>query len=58
MSRPTNQERNKIYKDKLQSKLLKYKMDLAYLHWYYLVPKKFRSPEVFGIILNSELKTV
>ena len=43
--RPTNQVRE-----------LKYKMGLSLLHFKYLVPKKFRTPEVFGIILEHELK--
>ena len=42
--RPTNSARRMIYKIKL-----------AKLHWEYLIPKKFRSPEVFGILLEYEL---
>ncbi len=42
--RPTNEMRKMIFKIKLSELYLKY-----------LVPKKFRSPEVFGIILKHEL---
>jgi hypothetical protein len=43
--RPTNIER-----------MMKYKVGLSYLHFKYLIPKKFRTPEVFGIILKNELR--
>ena len=43
--RPTNQIRK-----------FKYKLALSELHWKYLIPKKYRTPEVFGIILKHELE--
>ena len=43
--RPTNAVRRMVYKIKL-----------AKLHWKYLIPKKFRTPEVFGTLLKRELE--
>lgn len=36
-------------------KRMKYAIELALLHWNYLIPKRFRNPKVFGIILKHEL---
>jgi hypothetical protein len=43
--RPTNRVRQ-----------IKFRIKLSELYWEYLVPKKFRTVEVFGIILKNELK--
>lgn len=42
--RPTNNTRN-----------FRYKIELSLLHYKYLIPKKFRTPNVFEIILKNEL---
>lgn len=43
--RPTNQIRR-----------LKYAIQFSKLHFDYLVPKRFRNPEIFGLILKYTLQ--